>query len=251
MRVNIQQRIAKQLQELETEFRKGHKSYVAKIKGQAIEEYRPDLSLSSKPTGAGGASSFFEEPDEAASDPRFNAQQTLQLVMMDQMSAEREKQINQVAESVNDLADIFKEIQVLVIDQGTVLDRIDYNIEQAASKVNRSPGSNPRASRGCAHDVSPPLHGVANVPTQVTFGERACAPLAASAVWAPNRRVADWRRRGGVAQGERLPEEVEDDAVHLPAADPVRTDGHRAASQKVAQQPMRGREHGQPLRQYY
>ena len=156
MRVNIQQRIAKQLQELEAEFRKGHKSYVAKIKGQAIEEYRPDLSLSSKPTGAGGASSFFEEPDEAACDPRFNAQQTLQLVMMDQMSAEREKQINQVAESVNDLADIFKEIQVLVIDQGTVLDRIDYNIEQAASKVNRSPASNSRASRGCAH-VSPPL----------------------------------------------------------------------------------------------
>jgi hypothetical protein len=43
---------------------------------------------------------------------RFSAQQTLQLVMMDQMTAEREKQINQVAESVNDLADIFKEIQV-------------------------------------------------------------------------------------------------------------------------------------------
>ena len=196
VRVNIQQRIAKQFQELEAEFRKGHKSYVAKIKGQAIEEYRPDLSLNSKPAGAGGASSFFEdEPESTCVDPRFSAQQTLQLVMMDQMSAEREKQINQarrarrpcawrsaspvfvgrhtarhgvrarprrqrrpappapriaaharmptprvptarqVAESVNDLADIFKEIQVLVIDQGTVLDRIDYNIEQAASKV--------------------------------------------------------------------------------------------------------------------
>jgi len=58
--------------------------------------------------------------------------------MMDQMSAERERQINQVAESVNDLADIFKEIQVLVIDQGTVLDRIDYNIEQAAGKIGEA-----------------------------------------------------------------------------------------------------------------
>lgn len=33
------------------------------------------------------------------------------------MSKEREKAINQVAESVTELADIFKEIQVLVIDQ--------------------------------------------------------------------------------------------------------------------------------------
>jgi len=41
----------------------------------------------------------------------------------------------QVAENVTELAEIFKEIQVLVIDQGTVLDRIDYNIEQAADKV--------------------------------------------------------------------------------------------------------------------
>ena len=41
----------------------------------------------------------------------------------------------QVAESVGELAEIFKEIQVLVIDQGTILDRIDYNIEQAAERV--------------------------------------------------------------------------------------------------------------------
>ena len=51
------------------------------------------------------------------------------------MSEERSKAIEQVAESVNELAGIFKEIQVLVIDQGTILDRIDFNIELAADKV--------------------------------------------------------------------------------------------------------------------
>jgi len=135
VRQNIQQRVAKQLMSLETEFRKGHKTYVAKLKGQEIEEYRPDLSLAKPGSGAAGASTFFEDEPAECVDPRFSASQTLQLVMMDQMSAERERQINQVAESVNDLADIFKEIQVLVIDQGTVLDRIDYNIEQAAGKI--------------------------------------------------------------------------------------------------------------------
>ena len=97
MRENIQRRVAKQLQELETEFRKGHKSYIAKLKGQTIEDYRPDLSLNKPTTGPGAASTFFEDDAPECVDPRFSAQQTLQLVMMDQMSAEREKQITQVA----------------------------------------------------------------------------------------------------------------------------------------------------------
>ena len=41
----------------------------------------------------------------------------LKIVVEEHMSKEREKAIHQVAESVTELADIFKEIQVLVIDQ--------------------------------------------------------------------------------------------------------------------------------------
>jgi t-SNARE complex subunit (syntaxin) len=152
--------------------------------------------------GGGGASSggfFDDEPQAAASacsDPRFSAAQTMQLVMAERQTEEREKSINQVAESVGELAEIFKEIQVsarhvstrhtraghgahahtsgaavrrprtrrgwrsdherhahttrvellalasraqvLVIDQGTILDRIDYNIEQAADRVGHA-----------------------------------------------------------------------------------------------------------------
>ena len=32
--------------------------------------------------------------------------------------------------SIEDLSTIFKELAVLVIDQGTILDRIDFNMEQ-------------------------------------------------------------------------------------------------------------------------
>ena len=41
----------------------------------------------------------------------------------------RDKEIVGIAKSIEELGAIFKELAVLVIDQGTVLDRIDYNME--------------------------------------------------------------------------------------------------------------------------
>lgn len=38
-------------------------------------------------------------------------------------------------ESVHDLAQIMKDLSVLVIDQGTIVDRIDYNIQNVAASV--------------------------------------------------------------------------------------------------------------------
>ena len=165
VRKNIERRVAQQLQDLGTEFRRGHKTYLAsahgspppqplpshrahlrcgsltlsrrplaaaslwpppppflggapaELKGQTIEEYRPDLSLNEGPGAAtAGGTGFFDEEaapsDAGCADPRFSAAQTLQLVMAERMTEERERAITQVAESVGELAEIFKEIQV-------------------------------------------------------------------------------------------------------------------------------------------
>ena len=48
----------------------------------------------------------------------------------------RDKEFGKLLNSVNELASIFKDMQNLVMQQGTILDRIDYNIENAAIKVN-------------------------------------------------------------------------------------------------------------------
>lgn len=37
--------------------------------------------------------------------------------------------------TINDLAVLFKDLSVLVVEQGTILDRIDYNIETAHKDV--------------------------------------------------------------------------------------------------------------------
>lgn len=46
------------------------------------------------------------------------------------MVNQRDEEITRIAKSIEELAQIFKELAVLVIDQGTILDRIDYNMEQ-------------------------------------------------------------------------------------------------------------------------
>ena len=50
---------------------------------------------------------------------------------------ERNKQITQLVRSINDLAKVYKQMSELVIEQGSIIDRIDYNIEQTVGHVER------------------------------------------------------------------------------------------------------------------
>lgn len=44
---------------------------------------------------------------------------------------QRDRELTSLLNSINELSQIFKDLQVLVMEQGTILDRIDYNIESA------------------------------------------------------------------------------------------------------------------------
>ena len=59
----------------------------------------------------------------------------------DSVLMRRDNQLNDLLDSVNDLAQIFKDMQSLVMEQGSILDRIDYNIDIAATNVTSGKNS--------------------------------------------------------------------------------------------------------------
>lgn len=77
---------------------------------------------------------------ESETDKSFSQSAILQAAQKrlnsnDTAIAQREREINDIAKGIIELADIFKELQTMVIDQGTMLDRIDYNIESMTIDV--------------------------------------------------------------------------------------------------------------------
>jgi syntaxin 16 len=56
----------------------------------------------------------------------------------DTVIAQREKEIEDIAQGIIELANIFQELQTMVIDQGSMLDRIDFNVESMATDVKEA-----------------------------------------------------------------------------------------------------------------
>jgi len=124
MKANIQSSLATQLQELSLSFRKAQKTYLQGLR-----------NMQKKGRGSTTSGSFLDLEETAIEEVEergFTADQLRQVNNMSNIISQREREIIQIAKSINDLAEIFKDLSLLVVDQGTILDRIDFNIEQTS-----------------------------------------------------------------------------------------------------------------------
>jgi syntaxin 16 len=122
VRRNIQSSNARELQELSLKFRSTQKQYMERVKAQK--------------SGSGDAGfDYLNAPEPQRSeldiDLGFTTAQMVVVEEAEDLVNARDEEIQQIAKSIEELAQIFKELAVLVIDQGTILDRIDFNMENA------------------------------------------------------------------------------------------------------------------------
>lgn len=116
--------LAKRLQELSMSFRQSQRKYLADVQAQKSgglvpgSDSRFGIDLNDATTSDTATGEFFTNQ--------------AQLAVQDELSEavkSRDQEIIKIAQSIEELGQIFKELAVLVIDQGTILDRIDYNME--------------------------------------------------------------------------------------------------------------------------
>jgi len=128
IRLNVMRSRAMKIQELSTTFRKIQRSFISEVTKQAKKgnKYIDEEILNSNII------------DDNIISRGFTPEQMKMLETFERSQQDRTAEILEIAKSVNELALLFNELNVLIVEQGSLLDRIDYNVDQTVNNLTSS-----------------------------------------------------------------------------------------------------------------
>lgn len=132
---NVLCSLARTLQELSMAFRNSQSEYLNKLKSRD-ERIQGYLSLGPMLDSATDKLDDFGDSEYQL----WELQKQKHSMLLEEntaMVAQREQEINQIVRSIHELNEIFRDVAQMVVDQGTLVDRIDYNVEQTQIRVEQ------------------------------------------------------------------------------------------------------------------
>ena len=121
---NLQQALVEKAKEFSRKFKLNQELYTKKYK-ELVGEDDPTNEVNN----------FMKEEEQNQNDNFLMTDNSKQVLK------KRDTELNKLLNSISDLAGIFKDMQVLVMEQGSILDRIDYNIDVASTNVVKGKNS--------------------------------------------------------------------------------------------------------------
>lgn len=127
---NLKKKLALRVQDLSTGFRKLQNNYIRYLRRDEMDEDRINTGKVEDESN--------EIEDYSRQAMQSSSMQLQQNQVSDQYLQQREREIYKIAQGVVEISTLFKELENMVIDQGTVLDRIDYNITQTVIHTKKA-----------------------------------------------------------------------------------------------------------------
>jgi len=138
LKKHVKTKLIMQLNDLSSDFKGSQRQFLQKLKG--LKERRKVVGMDPSMEGIGDMTADerkkLEDLQDKIYQKGFDDNQMQQVLQNQRELLDRDRELQNILSSIVDLKSMFDQLNVMVVEQGTLMDRIDFNLEQAESHVD-------------------------------------------------------------------------------------------------------------------